>query len=180
MIKQWSEFAKGAHGKGCTAASGNLGTCCSAIQILAAHCDTNTNTHIPQIQLVAHAPEAGCWVASAPGRAITPRLNPPCPYLLLTITLTLTICDAYSLHSLVYICTTPLTTILVPLLHALTLVITSHWLSQFVTLIQCEIPFDQIQTNNCNMVNRVSHLQFFLISLLFQAGIYARHTKEQE
>ena len=27
---------------------------------------------------------------------------------------------------------------------------------------------------------RVSHLQFFLISLLFQAGIYARHTKEQE
>ena len=27
MIKQWSEFAKGAHGKGCTAASGNLGTC---------------------------------------------------------------------------------------------------------------------------------------------------------
>ena len=26
---------------------------------------------------------------------------------------------------------------------------------------------------------RVSHLQFFLISLLFQAGIYARHTKEQ-
>ena len=81
MIKQWSEFAKGAHGKGCTAASGNLGTCCSAIQILAAHCDTNTNTHIPQIQLVAHAPEAGCWVASAPGRAITPRLNPPCPYL---------------------------------------------------------------------------------------------------
>ena len=98
MIKQWSEFAKGAHGKGCTAASGNLGACCSAIQILAAHCDTNTNTHIPQIQLVAHAPEAGCWVASAPGRAITPRLNPPCPYLLLTITLTLTICDAYT-HS---------------------------------------------------------------------------------
>ena len=27
---------------------------------------------------------------------------------------------------------------------------------------------------------RVSHLQIFLISLLFQAGIYARHTKEQE
>ena len=27
---------------------------------------------------------------------------------------------------------------------------------------------------------RVTHLQFFLISLLFQAGIYARHTKEQE
>ena len=27
---------------------------------------------------------------------------------------------------------------------------------------------------------RVSHLQFFFISLLFQAGIYARHTKEQE
>ena len=26
----------------------------------------------------------------------------------------------------------------------------------------------------------MSHLQFFLISLLFQAGIYARHTKEQE
>ena len=30
------------------------------------------------------------------------------------------------------------------------------------------------------MVTRVSHLQFFLISLLFQAGIYPRHTKEQE
>ena len=30
------------------------------------------------------------------------------------------------------------------------------------------------------MIIRVSHLQFFLISLLFQAGIYARHTKEQE
>ena len=28
--------------------------------------------------------------------------------------------------------------------------------------------------------SRVSHLQFFLISLLFQAGIYVRHTKEQE
>ena len=27
---------------------------------------------------------------------------------------------------------------------------------------------------------RVCHLQFFLISLLFQAGIYPRHTKEQE
>ena len=27
---------------------------------------------------------------------------------------------------------------------------------------------------------RVCHLQFFLISLLFQAGIYLRHTKEQE
>ena len=26
------------------------------------------------------------------------------------------------------------------------------------------------------MTIRVSHLQFFLISLLFQAGIYARHT----
>ena len=26
----------------------------------------------------------------------------------------------------------------------------------------------------------MSHLQFFLISLLFQTGIYARHTKEQE
>ena len=31
-----------------------------------------------------------------------------------------------------------------------------------------------------DMDSRVSHLQFFLISLLFQAGIYARHTKEQE
>ena len=30
------------------------------------------------------------------------------------------------------------------------------------------------------LITRVSHLQFFLISLLFQAGIYARHTKEQE
>ena len=30
------------------------------------------------------------------------------------------------------------------------------------------------------MYTRVSDLQFFLISLLFQAGIYARHTKEQE
>ena len=30
------------------------------------------------------------------------------------------------------------------------------------------------------LYKRVSHLQFFLISLLFQAGIYARHTKEQE
>ena len=28
--------------------------------------------------------------------------------------------------------------------------------------------------------SRVCHLQFFLISLLFQAGIYPRHTKEQE
>ena len=28
--------------------------------------------------------------------------------------------------------------------------------------------------------NRVCHLQFFLISLLFQAGIYPRHIKEQE
>ena len=60
--------------------------------------------------------------------------------------------NLWRLHSLVYICTTPRTTILVPLLQALTLVITSHWLSQFVTLIQCEIPFDQLQTNNCNMV----------------------------
>ena len=33
---------------------------------------------------------------------------------------------------------------------------------------------------NWTMYSRVSHLQFFLISLLFQAGIYARHTKEQE
>ena len=31
-----------------------------------------------------------------------------------------------------------------------------------------------------DMCTRVSHLQFCLISLLFQAGIYARHTKEQE
>ena len=31
-----------------------------------------------------------------------------------------------------------------------------------------------------DMYNRVCHLQFFLISLLFQAGIYPRHTKEQE
>ena len=31
-----------------------------------------------------------------------------------------------------------------------------------------------------SLTTRVSHLQFFLISLLFQAGIYARHTKEQE
>ena len=30
------------------------------------------------------------------------------------------------------------------------------------------------------MYIRVCHLQFFLISLLFQAGIYPRHTKEQE
>ena len=30
------------------------------------------------------------------------------------------------------------------------------------------------------MISRVCHLQFFLISLLFQAGIYPRHTKEQE
>ena len=30
------------------------------------------------------------------------------------------------------------------------------------------------------VLTRVCHLQFFLISLLFQAGIYPRHTKEQE
>ena len=30
------------------------------------------------------------------------------------------------------------------------------------------------------MYIRVSHLQFFWIFILFQAGIYARHTKEQE
>ena len=30
------------------------------------------------------------------------------------------------------------------------------------------------------MHSRVSHLQFFWIFILFQAGIYARHTKEQE
>ena len=35
---------------------------------------------------------------------------------------------------------------------------------------------------NCQsaIYSRVSHLQFFLISLLFQAGIYSGHTKEQE
>ena len=30
------------------------------------------------------------------------------------------------------------------------------------------------------MSTRVSHLQFFWIFILFQAGIYVRHTKEQE
>ena len=52
------------------------------------------------------------------------------------------------------------------------------------------IPLEYIiLIHNCKQTNvawqtvidiRVSHLQFFLISLLFQAGIYARHTKEQE
>ena len=37
----------------------------------------------------------------------------------------------------------------------------------------------QVQASG-DMDIRESHLQFFLISLLFQAGIYARHTKEQE
>ena len=36
------------------------------------------------------------------------------------------------------------------------------------------------QSFRSDLADRVSHLQFFLISLLFQAGIYARHTKEQE
>ena len=36
------------------------------------------------------------------------------------------------------------------------------------------------EVDDNGMIIRVSHLQFFLISLLFQAGIYARHTKEQE
>ena len=37
---------------------------------------------------------------------------------------------------------------------------------------------EERETNT--LFTRVSHLQFYLISLLFQAGIYARHTKEQE
>ena len=43
------------------------------------------------------------------------------------------------------------------------------WMGQIVELFSRE-----------DLLVRVSHLQFFLISLLFQAGIYARHTKEQE
>ena len=39
---------------------------------------------------------------------------------------------------------------------------------------------DHADNDPASMGIRVCHLQFFLISLLFQAGIYPRHTKEQE
>ena len=50
----------------------------------------------------------------------------------------------------------------------------------FATLILFQSISESQQVIFCTLYNRVSHLQFFLISLLFQAGIYARHTKEQE
>ena len=42
------------------------------------------------------------------------------------------------------------------------------------------IRFHLLRDFIARVIIRVSHLQFFWISLLFQAGIYARHTKEQE
>ena len=40
-------------------------------------------------------------------------------------------------------------------------------------------PIHQVRSSH-TLRSRVCHLQFFLISLYFQAGIYPRHTKEQE
>ena len=63
------------------------------------------------------------------------------------------------------------------------LLVTLAAAKELVTSNLCELKsffFSKKKVVDIDLDNRVSHLQFFLISLLFQAGIYARHTKEQE